>query len=256
MPSSLSNSRGFPRNALWEGCRSKRRQRECETLLFGKVFGFGIKLRPFFLPLSGNLSFPLEHCRLFPRNSSPFNGLYPGLFAFSFNRPGSFSFSLSAPLFLVLRETPSPPLTSLPSLSLFLRLSSVSSTPFFSVLPTVSPARATFCRMACLTAGHGRSLSRLLKSPPREPPWLLRFSLGRFQWRSPATFSIIGRESYRLALLLPTLFDRPLSATCLCRKRLCRAMAGRWIGKYRSFTIFIAIRIIINIDRLGSVWMR
>lgn len=132
-------------------------------------------------------------------------------------------------------------------------LSSVSSTPFFSVVPTVSPARATFCRMACLTAGHGRSLSRLLKSPPREPPWLLRFGLGRFQWRSRATFSIIGRESYRLALLLPTLFDRPLPATCLCRKRLCRAMAGRWIGKYRPFTIFIAIRIIINIDRLGSV---
>lgn len=128
----LSNFRRFPTNILEQIINLKADKES--TRLFGKVFGFGIKL------VSSSClfwSFSLSNTSALSTKLITVQWALFWLVCLFFQL---FFLFLSLYLF-VLR-----------ALSLLFPIS-------FFVLFTISLVRATFCRIACLTAGHGRSQS-------------------------------------------------------------------------------------------------
>lgn len=127
----LSNFRRFPTNILEEVINLKADKES--TRLFGKVFGFGIKL------VSSSClfwSFSLSNTSALSTKLITVQWALFWLVCLFFQ----LFFFLSLYLFV------------LHALSLLFPIS-------FFVLFTISLVRATFCRIACLTAGYGRSHS-------------------------------------------------------------------------------------------------
>lgn len=114
---------------------------------------------------------------------------------------------------------------------------------FLSILPTASAARATFCRMACLTVGHGRSR---LPREHRSVLVLLVFSgvVGRVLDNRlrilPTVLLLLYSDSYEKPFCLPPAWTPPESVYAA----IDRPNAPFTISTVDDFTRFLAASIV------------